>query len=277
VLQLCAADRKKRRRAVVIGGGYSGVELACSLAESQRMDVTLVNRGPEVLASAPEGNRAAAAKSLAASGVEVLTDASVEEMSATDNDDAADPLREKVVRLEDGRELEADLVYWTAGTRPAGVMSRLNGVEGADGTARIEVDDTLRVPGTEGRVFGVGDAFIARSGGGAVVPASAQVAFQQADYAAHNIWALLTTPPTRRPALLEFRYLGLGEMMTLGTPTKASVATPFGVSVQGAIAGLARRVVYAARMPTLGSAAGASWGFSSKLVRRAFRRTTPKN
>jgi len=53
------------------------------------------------------------------------------------------------------------------------------------------------------------------------LPATAQVAFQQADYAAWNLWAAITGRP-----LLPFRYQHLGSMMALGA-AQAAVALPF--------------------------------------------------
>jgi len=91
-----------------------------------------------------------------------------------------------------------------------------------------ETDPTLRVVG-HSHVFAIGDAAAQASGagGGAPLPATAQVAFQQADYVAWNLWASIH----RRP-LLTFRYQNLGTMMSLG---KASGAVALNVPVpQGA-------------------------------------------
>jgi len=93
-------------------------------------------------------------------------------------------------------------------------------------------------------VFALGDVAL----GAEPLPASAQVAFQQSEYVAWNVWASATG---QRP--LRFRYTPLGEMMSLGRG-EASVAGPEGplaeVRVGGQLGGLARRLVYAARMPT---------------------------
>ena len=52
---------------------------------------------------------------------------------------------------------------------------------------------------------------------------TAQVAFQQADYVAWNLWAAIN----RRP-LLPFKYQHLGDMMSLGRSAGA-VSLPLGV------------------------------------------------
>jgi NADH dehydrogenase len=75
-------------------------------------------------------------------------------------------------------------------------------------------------------------------------PATAQAAFQQADYTAWNIWATLSDRP-----LLPFRYQQLGEMMTLGIDN--ATLTGLGVKLDGSLAAVARRLAYLYRMPTL--------------------------
>ena len=72
----------------------------------------------------------------------------------------------------------------------------------------------------------------------------AQVAFQQADYVAWNLWAAIN----RRP-LLRFQYQHLGDMMSLGR-SEGAVALPFGPP-----AGLADALQRSPLLPLL-SAAG---------------------
>ena len=70
------------------------------------------------------------------------------------------------------------------------------------------VDSNLRVKGYED-VFAVGDA--RRLAEGAPCRAPAQVAFQQADYVAWNVWAAVAERP-----LPPFKYQHIGDMMTTG-------------------------------------------------------------
>jgi hypothetical protein len=75
--------------------------------------------------------------------------------------------------------------------------------------------------------------------GGEPLPSTAQVAFQQSDVLAWNLWASLT----RGPKLLRFRYTALGEMLTLGS-TDASIFGLDGLfKLDGMPASLARRMV----------------------------------
>ena len=77
-----------------------------------------------------------------------------------------------------------------------------------------------------------------------MLPATAQVAFQQSDYCAWNIWADLNQKP-----LLPFRYQPLGEMMTLGKDS--AVLDGLGLKLDGTPAYIARRLLYLSRLPTL--------------------------
>ena len=77
------------------------------------------------------------------------------------------------------------------------------------------------------------------------MPSTAQVAFQQADYAAWNVWAAVAERP-----LLPFKYQHIGDMMTTGA-ADAAVALPVGdVTVDGVAGAALRRAAYLYRMPT---------------------------
>jgi hypothetical protein len=114
--------------------------------------------------------------------------------------------------------LPADLVLWTAGSKPASQSLQPFPV---DGRGQLQTDSTLRVL-QHSRVFALGDvskgqpgndgsSAAAAGGQGAVYPATAQVAFQQADYAAWNIWSAINGRP-----LLPFRWVGIwGEALCI--------------------------------------------------------------
>lgn len=142
----------------------------------------------------------------------------------------------------DGRSevMPSHVVLWTAGARPAtgeprhmlhgthDHLPRLTSVSwqeaggrapaqrvglpfAVDGRGAMKTDPTLRVLDTS-RVFALGDvAAVSSEGGSTTFPATAQVAFQQADYVAWNVWASINGRPT-----LPFRYQHLGDMMSLG-------------------------------------------------------------
>lgn len=144
--------------------------------------------------------------------------------------------------------VQADVVLWAAGQEPVGVPS-FGGDVGMDipvlsSSGKTLTEDTLRVRRHE-RVFAIGDGAASSAAGNQQLPATAQVAFQQADYCAWNVWASIMGKP-----LLPFRYQHLGTMMSLGGDD-ASVVFPIGdVVLNGPFAVLMRKAAYAYRMPT---------------------------
>lgn len=252
-----AAGRRRRVPAavVVVGGGYSGVEMASTVADRYGADVTvsLVTTSDGIMPDAAAASRAAGAAALTAGGVTLvprtrvaaLTDETVTLVSATGPPAGAPE-----------RTAPADVVVWTAGAVPA--TAGLPGVSGGTPLVggKVAVDECLRVPSAAG-VYALGDA-AATTGGDAPTAAAA---VQQAEVAGWNVWAGLTGQ-----APLAYAQVYLGEMLTLGGGA-ASVATPFGLSLDGAPAALVRRAAYLARMPTAGHRrrVAASWGSAALL------------
>lgn len=233
-LRWLEAQGTEKIRVAVIGGGYSGVELACKLAErlGQRGRLRLVEQAPEILRTSPEHNRQVAQQTLSDLGVWLDLETSVEAVTA-------DSL---TLKYRDQSDLiPVDLVLWTVGVKVNPAIEAL-GLKRCDRN-RIVTEPTLQVV-DHPEIFALGDLAQSRDAEGQQVPASAQAAMQQADYAGWNIWASLTDRP-----LLPFRYQHLGEMMTLGTD-KATLAG-LGLQLEGELAYVARRLAYLYRMPTL--------------------------
>ncbi|MDH6059884.1 NAD(P)/FAD-dependent oxidoreductase [Chrysosporum bergii ANA360D] len=220
-------------RVAIVGGGYSGVELACKLADrlGERGRLRLIEIGDQILRTSPEFNREAAKKALAAKGVFLDLETKVES------------IKQDSISLEYKNQLDTipvDLVIWTVGTKVAPVVKTLNFKQNQRG--QIITTPTLQVL-DHSEIFALGDLADCRDAEGQQVPATAQAAFQQADYTAWNIWASLTNRP-----LLPFRYQHLGEMMALGQDN--ATLTGLGIKLDGSLAYLARRLAYLYRMPT---------------------------
>jgi NADH dehydrogenase len=137
--------------------------------------------------------------------------------------------------------IPVDIVVWAVGTTIAPVVRSLPFKQNHRG--QLMITPTLQVV-DHPELYALGDLADCRDITGQQVPNTAQSAFQQADYAAWNIWASLTGRP-----LLPFRYQHLGEMMTLGTDN--ATLTGLGLKLDGVFAHLARRLAYLYRMPTL--------------------------
>lgn len=221
-------------RVAIVGAGYSGVELACKLADrlGERGRFRLIEIGDQILRTSPEFNRQAATKALEAKQVFLDLETKVESIG------------EDTISLEYKSQVDTipvDLVIWTVGTRVAPVVRTLNLKQNQ--RCQITTTPTLQVL-DHPEIFALGDLADCRDAEGQQVPATAQVAFQQADYTAWNIWASLTNRP-----LLSFRYQQLGEMMALGQDN--ATLTGLGVKLDGPLAYVARRLAYLYRMPSL--------------------------
>ncbi|GAB2229083.1 hypothetical protein Droror1_Dr00023218 [Drosera rotundifolia] len=250
-------------RVVVVGCGYSGVELAATISDRLQSKgvVQAVNVATTILPSAPPGNREAALKVLTERNVQLFLGYFVRAIKkASDPGTPNQPTEtwsvqdrdpEKLVlelqpaeRGLQGQVLEADLVLWTVGIKPQ--LPQLEPYElPLNARGQVESDETLRVKGHP-RIFAVGDSSGLKDSAGRLLPASAQVAFQQADFAGWNLWAAINGRP-----LLPFRYQNLGEMMTLGR-WDAAVSPSFidGLTLEGPIGHAARKLAYLIRLPT---------------------------
>ena len=227
------SDREKIRVAIV-GAGYSGVELACKLAErlGDRGRLRLIEMSDMILRTSTDFNRDAAHKALNDRSVWIDLETSV----ASVEPDAISLLYKAQVD-----SIPVDIVLWTVGTRVAPVVRSLSLKQSQRG--QLVVTPTLQTV-DHPEIFALGDLADCRDAEGQQVPNTAQSAFQQADYTAWNIWASLTGRP-----LLPFRYQQLGEMMTLGTDN--ATLTGLGLKLDGPLAHLTRRLAYLYRMPTL--------------------------
>ncbi|MEO1341996.1 MAG: NAD(P)/FAD-dependent oxidoreductase [Cyanobacteria bacterium J06635_13] len=227
------ADQDKIRVAVV-GGGYSGVELACKLADrlGAKGRIRIIDRGTQILKDSSEFNRNTAVKALEKYQIWQDLETEVEKVEA-------DSI--SLVYKAQTDTIPVDLVLWTVGNRVSELITKLPLAQNEQGL--LEIEPTLLVKGRED-IFALGDAANSYDSDGNSLPATAQVAFQQSDYCAWNIWAAATNRP-----LLPFRYQPLGEMMTLGTDN--ATINGLGLKLDGPAAYVARRLVYLYRLPTL--------------------------
>jgi demethylphylloquinone reductase len=233
-LRVLEESETDKIRVAIVGGGYSGVELACKLADrlGERGRFRLIELSDQILRTSPEFNRQAATKALEERGVFIDLETKVESIGLDS------------ISLEYKSQIDTipvDLVIWTVGTRVSPVVRNLPVKQNQRG--QISITSALQVE-DRAEIFAVGDLADCYDAEGQQVPATAQAAFQQADYAAWNIWATLTNRP-----LLPFRYQYLGEMMTLGKDN--ATLTGLGVKLDGSLAYVARRLAYLYRLPTL--------------------------
>ncbi|MCP6757981.1 MAG: NAD(P)/FAD-dependent oxidoreductase [Fischerella sp. CENA71] len=221
-------------RVAIVGAGYSGVELACKLADrlGSRGRFRLIEVTDQILRTSPDFNREAARKALEERGIFIDLETKVEAIA------------QDTISLEYKGQIDTipvDLVIWTVGTRVSPVVRNLGLKQNHRG--QITTTPTLQVP-DHPEIFALGDLAECHDAEGQLIPTTAQAAFQQADYTAWNIWANLTHRPQ-----IPFRYQYLGEMMALGIDN--ATLSGLGIKLDGSLAYLARRLAYLYRMPTL--------------------------
>lgn len=241
-LELLEASSRDKIRVCIAGGGSSGVELACKIADrlqthaKDRGRVRLVDRNPKILANSTEANRKIAELALSQRGV--WTDLNTRVSQITDGEITLD--------YADGSDtLPIDILLWTVGSTFSKMLQNLpiehNRQHYRQGA--IATESTLQVKGYAD-VFAIGD-IASLENYGDQLPATAQVAFQQSQYCAWNIWASLNQKP-----LVNFSYIPLGEFISLGVDgAVASILGKF--SIDGLPAHAMRRFAYLLRMPTL--------------------------
>jgi NADH dehydrogenase len=233
-LRILEESDKDKIRVAIVGGGYSGVELACKLSDrlGERGRFRLVEMADEILRNSPEFNREAAKKALDERGVWVDLETKVELI-------AADTISLEYKGVVD--EIPVDLVIWTVGTRVTPLVENLPVKHNKRG--QITTTPYLQVVDNP-HIFALGDLAETLDAEGKQVPTTAQAAFQQADYTAWNIWASLNNRP-----LLPFRYQHLGEFMSLGVDN--ATLTGLGMKMEGTFGYIVRRLAYLYRLPTL--------------------------
>ena len=243
-LRSLEATNPEKIRIAVIGGGYSGVELACKVADhlGDRGRVRLVERSNTILGYSSDFNRKTAQDALEKRSVWLDLETTIEEMGA---DYICLRYKEQVDRIP------VDIVLWTVGNQVSALISSLPLKQNQKGLITTNPYlQTLEHP----NIYAVGDGADCYDISGQQVPPTAQAAIQESDYCAWNIWADLTGRP-----LLPFRYQSLGEMLTLGVDN--ATVNGLGVKLDGPVAYLARRLVYLYRLPTLKHqlAVGLNW------------------
>jgi len=220
-------------RVAVIGAGPSGVELACKLSDrlQQRGQVRLIERGQQLLKTFTPYSQKSAYRALTTRRVQMEFETSVE---AIELDQIT------LINSIGKTHLPVDLVLWTVGTRSSEWVRHLPCQQNAQG--QILTQSTLQVVGYP-EVLALGDMAEIKEYSGQL-PKTAQVAYQQADCAAKNLYRAV-----RGKGLKPFRYLHLGEMLTLGKGE--AVVSSFALKISGRLAGMIRQFVYLQRLPTL--------------------------
>lgn len=138
-------------RAVVVGGGYIGLEMAEQLVRRGH-PVVVVEALPQVAAFLDPEMAAYVHAELKRNGVELLLGSPV---AAFEEPESGETAQASVVVLADGRRIPADMVLLGMGVRPETTLVRQAGLE-LGVTGGIKVDAHLRT--SDPHIWAVGDA-----------------------------------------------------------------------------------------------------------------------
>lgn len=143
-------DREKPRRAVVVGGGYIGLEMAEALAR-QEFDITLIQAAPEVMETLDPDMGALISEALIDIGVTLYREEKFESFE-TENGKVSAVVTDK-------RTVPTDLVVLGMGVRPNSDLAEKAGLELGFRDA-IKVDDRMRT--SADNIWAAGDCAATR-------------------------------------------------------------------------------------------------------------------
>jgi NADH dehydrogenase FAD-containing subunit len=221
-------ERTRLLTFVICGAGPTGVELAGAIAdlahfglshEFRSIDpasarIVLVQAGPRVLPTFPEGLSRAAQTSLEKMGVEVRLNSRVEKV-------------EVGCVTVNGEAMQAGTALWAAGV-VASPAARWLGHE-PDSAGHLKVGSDLSVP-DHPEIFGIGDTVSVAAWNGRPAPGLAPAAKQAGAYVAEALCARIYGDPPPPP----FRYRHWGSLATIGR--KSAVADLGRITLSGGVA-----------------------------------------
>ena len=234
--------RRRLLTFVVVGGGYTGIEVAAELndyvdasrrfyknVKSDEVKVIVIDPGDRIMHEMSEGLADYGTALLKKRGMEFRLNTRISKVTPDS------------VETADGGKIETHTAVWAAGTSPQPVIASL---PCADKKGRIEVNEYMEVPGCPG-VWAIGDcAVIPDPHSGKPYPPTAQHATREGKQTAHNIAAAINGKEgDRRP----FVYNTQGMLAPLGH--RSAVAEIKGLKFSGFFAWALWRCIYLGKLP----------------------------
>lgn len=267
-----ATDPDRRRwltTFVVVGGGFSGVEVAGEIVDflhaarryyprlREPARVALAHAGERLLPELPSRLGKIAGEMLQRKGVDVLLSTRTEEVNA------------RGLGIAGGQRVDAGTTVTTIGIQTNPLVSDLPQPKDK---GRIVTEADMRLPGRS-HAWALGDcAAVVNAFDGAMSPPTAQFAIAQADQLAANIARFERGKPTR-----PFRYRPRGFLAAVGH--RQAVALIWNIPLAGFLPWLLWRGYYLLRVPTLARKTRIflewNWGlfFPPDVVHLRFSRT----
>ena len=237
-----AEVRQRLLTAVVIGGGFSGVEIAGHIADLMRAirrfypelnhetpHVVLLHKGKHVL---PELHHESLSKftlqKLRKNGIKVRLETTAKKVDSS------------AVHLASGEQIETGMIVCMIGTETHPLIKGL-GLTLEKG--RLKTDPDMKVSGTT-NLWSLGDcALVPNTYDGRTCPATAQFAVQQARQLAENLKCV-----SRGAVTKPFNFHPRGMLASIGH--RNAVAMIYGVKLSGFIAWFLWRGIYLSKLPT---------------------------
>ncbi len=234
--------RKRLLTFAVVGGGYTGIEVAAELndfvdsskrfykhVKSDEVKVVVIDPGDRIMHEMSEGLAEYGLNLLKKRGMEFRLQTRVAGVTA------------ESVEIQDGGKIETHTAIWAAGTAPQPVIA---GLPIADKRGRIEVNEFMEVPDHPG-VWALGDcAVIPDPHSDKPYPPTAQHAIREGVRVAHNVAASINGKEDDRRA---FIFQTQGMLAPLGH--RSAVAEIKGFRFSGFFAWLMWRAIYLGKLP----------------------------
>lgn len=239
--------RKSLLTFVVVGGGFSGVEIVGELndfvldsikhfyhnLQKTHTRIVLVNSGGRILPEVTEELAEFALQKIRKNGVEVLLNTRVIDVTSYS------------VRLDNGIDISTQTIIWAGGGKPPILLSALSCEH--DKSGRIVTNNFLEVLGYTDSIMALGDcACITDPNTGKPCPPTAQHAIRQGKVAAINLISRIKDQENSKKA---FDYKTKGVMTLIGR--RNGVGILLGFKVHGFTAWWFWRSYYLLNLPTV--------------------------
>lgn len=223
----------------IVGAGATGVELSAELYNTtealasydlsqfntDKLKVSLVEAGPQILPALPRRVSNAAKRELENLGVSVLTDTMITEITADG------------FITKSGETIEAKLKVWAAGVKAPDFLANIGGLE-TNRANQLTIKPSLQTT-LDDNVFAIGDCAFLLQADGKAVPPRAQAAHQQASHLIKVLAAIRSGK-----AVPDFIYRDKGSLVSLSR--YSTVGSLMGNLSKGSmmIEGRLARIVY---------------------------------
>jgi NADH dehydrogenase len=216
--------QKKKNTIVVGGGGFTGVELAGEIVDEHKCCVTIIEGSKTLLPTwnIPEFSRKVA-NVLTEMGAKLILGKFIAEV------------KQDTVVLNDGSQVECSLFIWTGGVQGSHVTG-CSGMKTEKGN-RVKINEFCEAVGFPG-VYVVGDcALVVDPKTGETLPQCVEIALQQAEVVAQNLYADVTK--NERTVYIP-KFSGL----ILAVGEKYGIGKISGVKVEGRLAQTIKTMIH---------------------------------